>query len=143
MFEQDAPVVPEIGFDELAMHGIKSFLVSSNSSAGKESRILFRFDGKFYCQGECYDVSMKYSRGGYGSTQPAGPRHDYSRVLEILLGVLNILLITYGIRSLYLTAKKLSATADAATGAQPQLPVRLGLEAPAGVPGPLLEWPLL
>ena len=57
LFEEDAPVVSLFGFDQQTTNGIKNFLVGANSSAEKESRILFKFDGKFYRQNECYDVS--------------------------------------------------------------------------------------
>lgn len=56
LFEHEAPVVSQFGFDQQTTGGIKDFLVSANSSARKESRILFKFDGKFYRQKECYDV---------------------------------------------------------------------------------------
>jgi hypothetical protein len=58
LFEQEAPVVSSFGFDQEATGGIKNFLVSANSSAEKESRILFKFDGNFYRQSECYEVSV-------------------------------------------------------------------------------------
>jgi hypothetical protein len=32
--------------------------LGASSSAAKESRILFKFDGNFYRQSECYDVSV-------------------------------------------------------------------------------------
>jgi len=58
MFEQEAPSASGFGFDEDATHGIKNFLVSASSSAEKEGQLLFRFDGKFYRQSECWDVSV-------------------------------------------------------------------------------------
>jgi hypothetical protein len=61
LFEQEAPVVSGFGFEERATGGIKNFLVSANSSAENETRILFKFDGKFYRQSECYDVSVNAS----------------------------------------------------------------------------------
>ena len=57
MFEQKAPIVSGFGFQQEATAGIKNFLVSANSSAGKEALTLFKFDGKVYHQSECYDVS--------------------------------------------------------------------------------------
>ena len=58
MFELEAPIVSGFAFEQKASGGIKNFLVSANSSAAKESRILFKFDGKVYRQSECYDVSI-------------------------------------------------------------------------------------
>jgi hypothetical protein len=57
MFEQKPPIVSGFGFQQEATRGIKNFLVSVNSSAGKEALTLFKFDGKVYHQSECYDVS--------------------------------------------------------------------------------------
>ena len=58
LFEQEAPIVSEFGFAQEATSGIMNFLVRVNISAAKESRIVFTFDGKFYRQTECYDVSV-------------------------------------------------------------------------------------
>jgi hypothetical protein len=58
LFDQEAPIASGFAFEDEATGGIKNFLVSANSSTAKESRILFRFDGKFYRQNECYDVSV-------------------------------------------------------------------------------------
>jgi hypothetical protein len=58
MFEQEAPIVSGLAFEQEASGGIKNFLVSANSSAAKENRILFKFDGKVYRQSEWYDVSI-------------------------------------------------------------------------------------
>jgi hypothetical protein len=58
MFEQEAPMVSGFAFEQETSGGIKNFLVSANSSAAKESRTLFKFDGKVYRQSECYDVSI-------------------------------------------------------------------------------------
>jgi len=57
MFDHQAPIVSAFGFDQ-EISGIKNFIVSANSSADKESRILYKFDGKFYRESECYDVSV-------------------------------------------------------------------------------------
>jgi len=62
LFEQEAPVVSGFGFDEEGSGGIKNLLVSANSSAEKEARTLFKFDGKFYRQSECYGVSLRGGR---------------------------------------------------------------------------------
>jgi hypothetical protein len=56
LFEEEAPIVSGFGFEEEAGGGIKNFLVSTNSSAAAEKRILFKFDGKVYRQSECYEV---------------------------------------------------------------------------------------
>jgi hypothetical protein len=56
MFEQEAPIVSGFGFEQETSEGIKNFLVSTNSSAVTERRILFKFDGKVYRQSECYEV---------------------------------------------------------------------------------------
>jgi len=58
LFAQEAPIVSGFGFDQEATDGIKDFLVSTSSSAAKESRIRFKFDGKFYQQSGCFDVSI-------------------------------------------------------------------------------------
>lgn len=58
LFEREAPIVSGLRFEQEATRGIKNLLVSANSSAAKESRILFKFDGNFYRQSECYDVSV-------------------------------------------------------------------------------------
>ena len=58
LFEQEAPIVSGFGFDQETTNGVKNFLVSANTSATKESRILFKFDGKFYRQSECYQASL-------------------------------------------------------------------------------------
>jgi hypothetical protein len=58
LFEQEAPIVSGFGFEQEATGGIKNLFVSANSSAAKESRILFKFDGNFYRQSECYEVSV-------------------------------------------------------------------------------------
>jgi hypothetical protein len=58
MFEQEAPTVSGFGFEQEASGGIKNFLVSANSSATRESRTLFKFDGKTYRPSECYEVSI-------------------------------------------------------------------------------------
>lgn len=60
MFDQEAPIVSGFGFEREANEGIKNFLVSANSSAAKESRILFKFDGKVYRQSQCFEVSIDY-----------------------------------------------------------------------------------
>jgi hypothetical protein len=56
LFEEEAPIVSGFSFEEEASGGIKNFLVSTNSSAATEKRILFKFDGKVYRQSECYEV---------------------------------------------------------------------------------------
>ena len=58
MFEREAPIASGFGFEPQASGGIKNFVVSANSSASKESRTLFEFDGKVYRQSECYEVSV-------------------------------------------------------------------------------------
>jgi hypothetical protein len=58
MFDQEAPIVSGFGFEQEASAGIKNFLVKTNISADKESRILFKFDGNVYRQSECFDVSV-------------------------------------------------------------------------------------
>jgi hypothetical protein len=58
MFEQEAPIVSGFGFEQEASGGIKNFLVSANSSTAKESRTLFKFDGKVYRQSQCFEVSI-------------------------------------------------------------------------------------
>ena len=68
---------------------------------------------------------------------------DIGKALEVLTILLCTLLITYGIRSLYLTATRLSADVQTATGTQPPRMVRAGLPVPAAVPSPMAEWPLL
>jgi len=60
MFEEKAPIVSGFGFEQEASEGIKNFLVSANGSAAKESRRLFKFDGKVYRQSQCYEVSIDY-----------------------------------------------------------------------------------
>ena len=61
LFAQEAPVVSGVAFEQEATGGIKNLLVSANSSAARESRVLFRFDGKFYRQSECFDISLNGS----------------------------------------------------------------------------------
>ena len=56
LFGQEAPIVSGFGFAQEVAGGIKNLLVSANSSAANESRILFKFDGKVYRQNECYEV---------------------------------------------------------------------------------------
>lgn len=56
LFEQEAPIVSAFGFEQEANGGIRNFLVSANTSATEETRILFKFDGKVYRQGECREV---------------------------------------------------------------------------------------
>jgi hypothetical protein len=58
MFEQQALIVSALGFEQEASGGIKNLLVSANTSAATERRILFKFDGKIYRQSECYEVSF-------------------------------------------------------------------------------------
>jgi hypothetical protein len=58
MFEQEAPIVSGFGFEQETAGAIKNFLVSANSSATKQRRVLFKFDGKVYRQSECYEVSI-------------------------------------------------------------------------------------
>jgi len=53
----------DLGFEQEGSGGIKNFLVSANSSAAKESRILFKFDGKVYRQSQCYEGPIR-SCGG-------------------------------------------------------------------------------
>ena len=60
MFEEKAPIVSGFGFEQETSGGIKNFLVSANSSAAKESRRSFKFDGKVYRQSQCYEVSIDY-----------------------------------------------------------------------------------
>jgi hypothetical protein len=64
LFEQEAPVVSGFGFEERATGGIRNFLVSANSSAENETQISFKFDGKFYRQSECSNVSVNGSGNG-------------------------------------------------------------------------------
>lgn len=56
MFEQEAPIVSGLGFEQEASGGIKNLLASANTSAETERRILFTFDGRIYRQSECYKV---------------------------------------------------------------------------------------
>lgn len=70
-------------------------------------------------------------------------QQSVGRALQTLAALLCVLLITYGLRSLYLTAKHLSADAATATGTQPLRRVQSGLAAPAKTPSPMAEWPLL
>jgi len=58
LFEREAPIVSGFAFEQETTSGIKNFLVSANTSAAQERRILFKFDGKFYRQSECFDVSI-------------------------------------------------------------------------------------
>jgi hypothetical protein len=58
MFDQEAPIVSGFAFEEDPGQGVKDFLVSANSSAAKESRTLFKFDGEVYRQSQCYEVSI-------------------------------------------------------------------------------------
>lgn len=61
MFDQEAPIVSEFAFEGDSGQGVKDFLVSANSSAAKESRTLFKFDGEVYRQSECYEVSIDHA----------------------------------------------------------------------------------
>lgn len=56
MFDQESPIVSKFAFEGNSGQGVKDFLVSANGSAAKESRTLFKFDGKVYRQSECYEV---------------------------------------------------------------------------------------
>lgn len=56
LFEREAPIVSGFGFEQGTNLSIQNLLVSSNNSARKERRILFKFDGKYYRQSDCYDV---------------------------------------------------------------------------------------
>jgi hypothetical protein len=69
MFESQAPIVSGFGFGSVTS-GIKDFLVSTNNSVGKESRILFKFDGKAYRQNECYEVSAHAEVQGSATKVP-------------------------------------------------------------------------
>lgn len=61
MFVQEAPIVSGFAFEEDPSQGVKDFLVSASSSAAKESRTLFKFDGEVYRQSKCYEVSIDHA----------------------------------------------------------------------------------
>jgi hypothetical protein len=63
LFDQEAPIVSGFGFEPEATDGIRNLLVSATRSAAEESRLLFKFDGKFYRQSGCYDVSLNGTAG--------------------------------------------------------------------------------
>jgi hypothetical protein len=58
LFNEEAPIVSGFGFEEETSRGVRNFLASANSSAAKESRMLYNFDGKVYRASECYEVSL-------------------------------------------------------------------------------------
>jgi hypothetical protein len=58
MFAKEPPIVSEFQFKLDENQGIKDLLVSSALSANKRQRTLFKFDGKFYRRGDCYEVSL-------------------------------------------------------------------------------------
>jgi hypothetical protein len=45
----------------IARRGCSAAHKAIGSSAARESRVLFRFDGKFYRQSECFDISLNGS----------------------------------------------------------------------------------
>jgi hypothetical protein len=57
LFDHEAPIVSGFGFEHEAAAGIRNLFVSANGSGSTEHRILFKFDGNFYRQSECYEVS--------------------------------------------------------------------------------------
>jgi hypothetical protein len=57
LFEQEAPIASGFGFEQETSLGIRNLFTTANSSAKEEGRILFKFDGTFYRQSECFDVS--------------------------------------------------------------------------------------
>ena len=61
MFVQESPIVSGFAFEEDSSQGVKDFLVSASSSAAKESRTLFKFDGEVYRQSKCYEVSIDHA----------------------------------------------------------------------------------
>ena len=56
LFEQEAPIVSKFRFEQQANESIRDFLVSANTSATGETRVLFKFNGKAYRKSECYEV---------------------------------------------------------------------------------------
>jgi hypothetical protein len=58
LFDREAPVISGFGFEHEASAGIRNLLVSAERCVGKENRILFKFDGNFYRQSECYEVDL-------------------------------------------------------------------------------------
>lgn len=57
LFEQEAPVVSSFGFEQETAAGIKNFVVEANNSAGQSKWIEYQFDGEYYRQSDCYDIS--------------------------------------------------------------------------------------
>ena len=58
MFDHEAPIVSGLGFGDETTAGIKTLVVRTHVSAEKETRIRFTFDGAFYRQNQCYEVSI-------------------------------------------------------------------------------------
>jgi hypothetical protein len=59
LFDDEAPIVSGLGFEHATTLSIENLLVRMNRSAQEELWILFKFDGRHYRQGHCYNVSVK------------------------------------------------------------------------------------
>jgi hypothetical protein len=56
MFQDQAPLPSGFGFDDETTNGVKNFVVVANSSAAASKYVVYRFDGKFYREGACYNT---------------------------------------------------------------------------------------
>jgi len=57
MFQHQAPVISGFGFTDQTSHGIKDFTAVANLSAGRSVYSVFEFDGFFYREKHCYEMS--------------------------------------------------------------------------------------
>lgn len=59
LFENEAPIVSAVGFEQATTLTIENLVSTVHMSAQEELWILFKFDGRYYRQDHCYNVSFK------------------------------------------------------------------------------------
>jgi hypothetical protein len=57
MFQRQAPIISAFGFADHTSRGIRDLVTLADASAETRSYIVFAFDGKFYREAECYELS--------------------------------------------------------------------------------------
>jgi hypothetical protein len=57
MFDEQAPIASGFGFGPESSNGIKNFVIAANQSAEMEKYTVYKFDGKLYRAGQCYEKS--------------------------------------------------------------------------------------
>jgi hypothetical protein len=57
MFQHQAPIISSFGFADKTTHGVRDLAMLAHASAETTACSVFAFDGNFYRETECYEIS--------------------------------------------------------------------------------------